>query len=946
MAQSGHQSRTSRPRARRLSTAWVLFLVISAASPLTSFAGTAPLAFVQGNGAGLPAAYLVVTIVLLCFAVGYAAISRRVINTGAFYTYVAQGIGRPPAIGAALLAVVAYTVNIAGIAGATGYFVKIIAAELGADISWVWGSVFGLAAVSLLGYRSLHLSARVLGTAMVFSVAVLLIFDLAVLGSKGMDALPAASFSLDTVFSGSPGLAAMFALTSFVGIETAALYSEETADPERTVPRAIYAGVLGMGIFYILSTWLLVGSIGADQTRAAAEDRLGNLVFDQVAAYGGDGLRSVTALLFVVASIAGMLAFHNAGSRYLFVLGRDRILPAVMGRLHPRHRSPQFGSLTVSVGAWLIVLIAALAGADPYKALGQGAVGLATLGIVALQAVAALAIVLFFRRRGQGRYWRTLILPGLGAVGMFTATVFLLLNFATLLGGSSPVAAILPWVLVAVVITGVVLGLRIRAQRPARYARLAESRLRPQARELPRPVRWTRRYCLVGAGPAGVVMARRLVEEGIPFDWFERHDEVGGIWNAERLGSPVYGGCVAISSKYTSGFPDFPMPDGFPDYPEWPLVRDYVKAYANAHDLVKRVTFNTAVTWAKPDGAGWSVTLTSGGFRYYSGIIAAPGTAWTPSLPSWPGQENFQGQIWHTARYRSAAELAGKRVLVVGAGNSGAEIACDAVRANASVSLSVRRGYRFVPRYVGGVPTDAMLAGILEPPDGMPLPPDPAEAIEALVGDVSGLGVPAPDHTTLAGHPTVTKDLLEYLARGWIRAKPDIVEILPEGVRYADGTAEYVDIIIAATGYERELPFLPAESYSAGDGKPNLYLNMFSRAQDGLAILGLSDFAGATFPRFDDMARAVIVDITLRELGGVDWRAWRAAKLLDRPDMRGGKTFAASSRYDYFVDDHAYEVLLRDVCDRFGYTPSGPGRHASRPADASVSFSGSRVTGE
>ena len=157
--------RTTRESGRRgrLSVTWVFFLVVSAASPVTSLLGAVPLGFVNGNGAGLPAAFAVVTVVLICFAVGYAAISRRVINTGAFYTYIAQGIGRPPAIGAALLAVAAYTVNVAGIAGASGYFVHVIAAELGADVSWIWGTVPLLLLVGFVGYRSVHVSAKLIG---------------------------------------------------------------------------------------------------------------------------------------------------------------------------------------------------------------------------------------------------------------------------------------------------------------------------------------------------------------------------------------------------------------------------------------------------------------------------------------------------------------------------------------------------------------------------------------------------------------------------------------------------------------------------------------------------------------------------------------------------------------------------------------------------------------
>src|SRR4029453_1305490 len=188
-------------RRRRLSATWVFFLVVSAASPVTSLLGAIPLGFKNGNGAGLPAAFAVVTVVLICFAVGYAAISRRVINTGAYYTYIAQGIGRPPAIGAALLAVAAYTVNLAGITAASGYFVHIIADQLGANVSWIWGAVTMLVLVAFVGYRSVHVSAKVIGTIMVLGFLALLLYDVAILTSKGLAALPLESFRPEAMFS-------------------------------------------------------------------------------------------------------------------------------------------------------------------------------------------------------------------------------------------------------------------------------------------------------------------------------------------------------------------------------------------------------------------------------------------------------------------------------------------------------------------------------------------------------------------------------------------------------------------------------------------------------------------------------------------------------------------------------------------------------------------------
>jgi hypothetical protein len=151
-----------------------------------------------------------------------------------------------------------------------------------------------------------------------------------------------------------------------------------------------------------------------------------------------------------------------------------------------------------------------------------------------------------------------------------------------------------------------------------------------------------------------------------------------------------------------------------------------------------------------------------------------------------------------------------------------------------------------------------------------------------------------------------------------------VKSLTPTGVLFDDGTREEVDLIILATGYDRRPPFLVPELYASGDGRPDLYLNMFGRVHDGLTVLGLSDIGGASFPLFDDMARAAIVDLTLRELGGPEWSNWHNTKQTERPDLRGGKRFIDTPEHDLMVDDHAYRALLNDLCDRYGYTPSGP----------------------
>ncbi len=249
-------------RRRTLSTRHVVFVVIAAAAPMAAMVGNVPVAFLYGNGPGLPAAFALAGAALLCFCVGYAAMSRRVVNTGAFYTYVARGIGKPPAVGAAYLAVLSYTALTIGLAGAFGYFIQLASNNA---VTWEIPSGIAIVIVAILGYRSADLSAKVLGVLMLLEFAVLIVFDGAVGFHKGVHALPLSSLAPHNIFSGSIGIALMFAFTSFVGFESGALYGEETANPERSIPKATYIAVSAVGIFYFLTTWFAVGSFGVEQ---------------------------------------------------------------------------------------------------------------------------------------------------------------------------------------------------------------------------------------------------------------------------------------------------------------------------------------------------------------------------------------------------------------------------------------------------------------------------------------------------------------------------------------------------------------------------------------------------------------------------------------------------------------------------------------------------------
>ncbi|MFD9099336.1 APC family permease [Streptomyces collinus] len=458
---------------KQLSVGRIVALVIAAAAPLSAILGNLPLALSLGNGAGLPGVLLIATAVLLCFSIGYGAMSRHVVNTGAFYTYVGQGLGKPVAVGAALLAVLSYSALSIGLAGAFGYFTSLVLDAVGVHQSWVLYAAAGIFLTGLLGYRSVDLSAKVLTLLMIAEMAIVVIFDISVLAQRGMTALPSTSLEPGTVMSEGFGIAVMFAFTSFIGFESAALYGEEATDPTRSIPRATYLAVITIGLFYFVTAWITVGAIGVHATRNIASDQLGSLMIDLMATYTSTSLSHVMAVLLCTSLLASMLAVHNAASRYLFVLGREKLLPAPLGRFNRRHYSPSNASVIQTCVAFAAVAAFFNAGLDPYVNLATSMVGLSTLGILGLQALAAMAIFAYFCKHPTSGIARTRIAPAIGGAGIVVALALFVTDYASLVGTDNSVVNALPLVLGLTVVAGWFYGIWLRYRRPHIYAGLA-----------------------------------------------------------------------------------------------------------------------------------------------------------------------------------------------------------------------------------------------------------------------------------------------------------------------------------------------------------------------------------------------------------------------------------------------------------------------------------------
>ena len=295
------------------------------------------------------------------------------------------------------------------------------------------------------------------------------------------------------------------------------------------------------------------------------------------------------------------------------------------------------------------------------------------------------------------------------------------------------------------------------------------------------------KVCLIGAGPAGLAAARHLKQRGIRYDQLERHSDVGGIWDIENPGTPMYKSAHFISSRHTAGYYGFPMPEHYPDYPGHRLVLEYTRQFATAYGLYDRIEFNQSVERVEKVDASWRVTLANGESRNYSHVICASGHTWRPNWPSYEGE--FFGEIIHSVDYRNADRFKGKRVLVVGAGNSACDIACDAAQTADAAFISMRRGYHFIPKHIHGEPTDVFVA------KSQWLPFEPRRwfferILKRINGDLTSLGLPAPDHRLLESHPIINSQLIHYLHHGDITVCRDIDRLDGEGVVFKDGAGK------------------------------------------------------------------------------------------------------------------------------------------------------------
>jgi amino acid transporter len=470
----------------------VLFCIVTGAAPLAAMMFNVPIT-VLGGGYAAPAAFLIATVVLTVFSVGYIEMARRVTAAGGFYTFITRGLGPVAGLGAGILIALCYIVFSAAVTGVLGYFAATSFNDwFSIDMPAYVYAFIALGIMSVFAWLHIELTAKVLGTALVTEVLALLVLAVGVIVSGGDSGLSLKPFDPTAVFNNSvaiktfgaaaAGVALFGAFWSWVGFEMAPNYAEESRNPKKIAKAATYGSVVGLGIFYMFISWVFVMGWGVNGVGEGVKGQFagdyGSAYYPLADRFVGSGLTTMLEILIITSSFACAMAFYNTSARYLFSLSRERILPASLHRTHPTRRSPYVASMVVTalVGAYMLgfTIYDSSTEAALLK-LGTWTPLLGVLGILGVQALASFAIVRYFltTARDGFHWWKTFVAPIVGGVAQIGACYLLIDNRGTLAGTDSVFfIKALPWFVVATFLIGAAMAVWLKTNARDRFAHI------------------------------------------------------------------------------------------------------------------------------------------------------------------------------------------------------------------------------------------------------------------------------------------------------------------------------------------------------------------------------------------------------------------------------------------------------------------------------------------
>ena len=470
----------------------VLFCIVTGAAPLAALLFNVPVA-VSGGGYAVPAAFIIATVALTIFSVGYIEMARRVTAVGGFYTFITRGLGSVMGMGAGYLIAFCYIIFAAAVTGVGSYFASTsVEAWFGVSISaWVYEAFF-LALMTAFAWFHIELTAKILGVALVSEVLVMLVLAFAILVQGGPDGFSAAPLNPANIFdneaalkvfgAAAAGVAIFGAFWSWVGFEMAPNYAEESREPHKIAKRALYISVISLGVFYTFVSYMFVTGWGLTGSAQAVSDQFdgkyASAFYPLSDKFVGSGLTTMIEILIITSSFACSMAFYNTGSRYLFSLAREGLLPAALGRTHPTQKGPVNASMVVTAIVGVYMLAFTLSDPSTLAALlklGTWTPLLGVLGILAVQGLCSLAIIRYFRTEAADGFHpiKTLIAPFIGFLAMAGACYLLIDNRAGLSGaGDALYIKLVPWVVLIVFLIGCATALWMRRNAVDRYQKI------------------------------------------------------------------------------------------------------------------------------------------------------------------------------------------------------------------------------------------------------------------------------------------------------------------------------------------------------------------------------------------------------------------------------------------------------------------------------------------
>jgi hypothetical protein len=421
-----------------------------------------------------------------------------------------------------------------------------------------------------------------------------------------------------------------------------------------------------------------------------------------------------------------------------------------------------------------------------------------------------------------------------------------------------------------------------------------------------------KRICVIGAGPSGITALKNIKDQGLEVVCYDYNEEVGGNWifNEEESHSSVFETTHIISSKELSQYQDFTFDDfeaGIPDYPSHDQLRRYFQAYAKEFQLYAHIQFNTLVQHCKLEADGrWKVSIEQNGQKsveYFSDLVVCNGHHWQPRWPEYPG--NFEGDFLHSHQYKKAAPFEGQRVLVIGGGNSACDVAVETSRVSEYTAISMRRGYRIIPKFIMGRPTDIFASRMNWLPWAIRRPLNKL-VLNFLIGPNEAYGMQKPKTKFGQTHPTVNDELLYKIRHGKVHPKVDIERLEGKTVYFKDGSAEEFDSIIACTGFVLAHPFFDKDFIDYSAGPVPLWLKMFHPRHQNLYFIGMFQPLGCIWPSAELQSKLMAA-----ELAGTWQRPSNIKQLCEEEVKNPHFKQINTPRHTITVDVHRFQKALK-----------------------------------